>query len=171
VAFENLGPPRLSKLLFEADLLRTSFRTMDAVRVATPQELSEQTFQELRGNAARRSEIVSIGIPILLPDGSLLRGPECKIPHALHPDDAFVPTPAAIDEWAGNGWVDLRVSNMGRWKSRFARIEAEISSIPDVDSSSRFLRDRHFWGTEGLIQPGKVVGWVLAVEEQGARMK
>src|SRR5207253_8746861 len=32
VAFENLGPPRVSKLLFEADLLRTSFTTMDAVR-------------------------------------------------------------------------------------------------------------------------------------------
>jgi hypothetical protein len=35
VAFENLGPPRLSKLLFEADLLRRTFGTMEAVRAAT----------------------------------------------------------------------------------------------------------------------------------------
>src|SRR4029079_3322129 len=34
VAFENIGPPRLSKLLFEADLLRATFGTMDAVRAA-----------------------------------------------------------------------------------------------------------------------------------------
>src|SRR5207253_4367165 len=32
IAFENLGPPRLSKLLHEADLLRRSYATMESVR-------------------------------------------------------------------------------------------------------------------------------------------
>jgi hypothetical protein len=60
---------------------------------------------------------------------------------------------------------------MALWKDRFARIEAEIEKIPPDESSSRFLRDRQFWGAEGLIQPGKVVGWIFATEEKGARMK
>ncbi len=28
-----------------------------------------------------------------------------------------------------------------------------------------------FWGAEGLIQPGKEVGFTFATEEKGARMK
>jgi hypothetical protein len=118
-----------------------------------------------------RREIVSIGIPILLPDGRLLRGPECKIPPVAGPAEAREITPAQVEAWAWSGWVDLRQANMARWKERFERIHAETGGIPAADSSSRFLRDRQFWGQEGRIQPGKVVGWIFATEEKGARMK
>ena len=60
---------------------------------------------------------------------------------------------------------------MARWRERFFRIEEEVAAIPAGDSSSRFLRDRQFWGEEGFIQPGKTVGWIFATEEKGARMK
>jgi hypothetical protein len=171
VAFENLGPPRVSKLLFEADLLRTSFATMDAVRALPAEELSARTTAEVLSSAARRREIVSIGVPILLPDGRLLRGPECKVPPSSRPEEGFPLTAAALESWAGQGWVDLRVANMAAWKARLDRIQEETAAIPPDESSSRFLRDRHFWGERGLIQPGKLVGWILAVEEKGARMK
>ena len=171
VAFENLGPPRLSKLLFEADLLRRTFGTMGRIRDATPGEMSQRALEELASDDAYRSEIVSIGIPVLLPEGRLLSGPECKIPAAAAPGQAFTVTAQAVDGWAHAGWVDLREENMARWKDRFARIEAEIDAIPEGDSSSRFLRDRQFWSAEGQIQPGKVVGWIFATEERGARMK
>jgi hypothetical protein len=171
VAFENLGPPRLSKLLFEADILRRTFGTMSVVRDASPAEMSVRTLEELGTDDEYRSQIVSIGIPILLPEGALLRGPECKIPAATGPDRTFEVTPAAIEAWAHAGWVDLREENMALWKERFARIESEIAAIPPDESSSRFLRDRQFWSAEGLIQPGKVVGWIFATEEKGARMK
>src|SRR5207249_2966520 len=85
VAFENLGPPRLSKLLFEADLLRRSFGTMERVRAASPAGLSRHAAEEVARDAAYRSEVLSIGIPILLPDGRLLCGPECKVPPAAVP--------------------------------------------------------------------------------------
>jgi len=171
VAFENLGPPRLSKLLFEADLLAEAFSTMSAVRQASPAELSSRTFALVRDHARRRAEIVSIGIPILLPDGRLLRGPECKIPAVAAPLDTHEITPAKVEDWARAGWVDLREGNMARWKARFDRIEAEVEAIPAADSSSRHLRDRQFWGEEGFIQPGKTVGWIFATEDKGARMK
>jgi hypothetical protein len=171
VAFENLGPPRLSKLLFEAHLLRRAFSTMDRVRASGASDLSARVLRELEGDAALRREIVSIGIPILLPDGRLLRGPECKIPPVTAAADAREVTPEHVESWAAAGWVDLREGNMARWKDRFDRIRAEMDGIPRADTSSRFLRDRQFWGEEGRIQPGKVVGWIFATEEQGARMK
>jgi hypothetical protein len=122
-------------------------------------------------DAALRREIVSIGIPILLPDGRLLRGPECKVPPVSTAAETFEITPERLEAWAAAGWVDLREANMARWKDRFERIRAEADGIPAADSSSRFLRDRQFWGEEGRIQPGKVVGWIFATEEKGARMK
>jgi hypothetical protein len=170
VAFENLGPPRLSKLLHEADLLRRAFATMKTVRASTPPDMSARLHRLIADDPVRRREIVSIGIPILLGDGRLLRGPDCKIPPA-GPGAPPPVTPQAIEDWARAGWVDLREPNMALWKERFERIEAETGSIPDADTSSRHLRDRQFWGEEGRIQPGKVVGWIFATEEKGARMK
>jgi hypothetical protein len=171
VAFENLGPPRLSKLLHEADLLRRTYGTMEGVRTADPAEMSRRLAEDVSRDATRRREIVSIGIPILLPDGRLLRGPELKIPTVVAGTESYEVSAERIETWAWAGWVDLREANMARWKARFARIQAEMDAIPPRDTSSRFLRDRQFWGEEGFIQPGKVVGWIFATEEQGARMK
>ena len=42
VAFEMLGPPRNSKLLFEAHLLRNAFGTMEAVCERGPEEVCER---------------------------------------------------------------------------------------------------------------------------------
>jgi hypothetical protein len=171
VAFENLGPPRLSKLLHEADLLRRTYGTMESVRTADPAEMSRRLAEDVSADATRRREIVSIGIPILLPDGRLLRGPELKIPTVVAGTESYEVSAEHVETWAWAGWVDLREANMARWKDRFARIQAEMDSIPSRDTSSRYLRDRQFWGEEGFIQPGKVVGWIFATEEQGARMK
>jgi NAD(P)-dependent dehydrogenase (short-subunit alcohol dehydrogenase family) len=170
VAFENLGPPRLSKLLHEADLLRRAFGTMETVRKSPAAEICRRLSEEI-GKAEVRQPILSIGIPILLPDGRLLRGPECKIPPVTAETDTLEITPDAVESWARAGWVDLREANMSSWKERFERISREIDAIPETETSSRYLRDRQFWSAEGLIQPGKVVGWIFATEDKGARMK
>ena len=101
----------------------------------------------------------------------VLRGPECKIPPTTRDDETFEVTAERLEAWAGAGWVDLREANMARWRDRFTRIKDEMDSIPERDTSSRFLRDRQFWGAEEKIQPGKVVGWIFGVEDKGARMK
>ena len=171
VAFENLGPPRLSKLLFEAHLLRREYGSMDRVRDSAPFEMARRTAARVTTDAACRRDIISIGIPVLLPDGRVLRGPECKIPPTTRDDETFEVTEERLEAWAGAGWVDLREANMARWRDRFTRIKGEMDSIPERDTSSRFLRDRQFWGAEEKIQPGKIVGWIFATEEKGARMK
>ncbi len=144
---------------------------MESVRQGDAVEMSRRLAEEVSRDAVRRREIVSIGIPILLPDGRVVRGPESKIPPVVAGTEVYEVSGERVEAWAWAGWVDLREANMARWKARFARIHAETEAIPTSDTSSRFLRDRQFWGEEGVIQPGKVVGWIFATEEQGARMK
>ena len=50
---------------------------------------------------------------------------------------------------------------------RFQRIEEEMAQIPEHDTSSRHMRTPRFWDEDRRIQPGKVVGWILSVEEGG----
>lgn len=171
IAFELLGPPRLSKLLYEAYLLKLACGDMESVRAATAESLSQKLEEVIVNNRELRSEILSIGIPILLSDGRrLLRGPEMKIP-AYRGEQTFHVTPDAIDHWAKEGWVDLRVANLKTWKTRFEQIFNEIESIPEDDTSSRFERDRNYWLEDNQINIGKVVGWIFSNEEHGLRMK
>jgi hypothetical protein len=39
------------------------------------------------------------------------------------------------------------------------------------DVHQRSLRNRRFWGEEQAIRPGKIVGWILEVEDGGWRIK
>ena len=116
VAFELLGPPRLSKLLHEINLIKLVCNNMKDILDKTPEELSEKIYQIIKNNAKLRNEILSIGIPILLPDGkSLLRGNEMKIPPYRGEDELEI-NEKNLKLWAHDGWVDLRVSNMKKWQ-------------------------------------------------------
>ena len=171
VAFEILGPPRLSKLLYEAHLLELAYGSMTAVRHATAKDLSTSLEILLKRNSDLRARIISIGIPILLPDGkTLLRAGEIKIPPYRGENELKI-TDKMINAWAHDGWIDLRIPNMQRWKQRFEEIVQSISTIPAGDSSSRFQRTAQYWNNFGQIEPGKLVGWIFSEEEKGKRMK
>jgi hypothetical protein len=168
VAFEMLGPARNSKLLFEAHLLRLAFGTMDAVRGASAEEVRDALDRLVREEPEVANRIVAVGIPVLLDSGELIRGPKVIVPY----DAKSVPvTPEKLEGWVVDGWVDLRLANCARWVERFRTIHDEVAAMPETDTSSRFLRDRRFWHGERTLQPGKVVGWILGIEEQGARIK
>jgi len=168
VAFEMLGPPRNSKLLFEAHLLREAFGTMTAVRESTPEQVAETLNKLVLEQPRLANEVVAIGIPILLASGEILRGPEVIVP--ANADQVRV-TPEQLEVWAHNGWVDLRPENCKRWIDRFQAIHDETFAISEDDTSSRNLRNRRFWDEAKRIQPGKIAGWILSVEEHGARFK
>jgi hypothetical protein len=171
VAFEMLGPPRLSKLLYEGYLLKVCFRDMRTILRTTPAVLSAKLARKIKSDGKIRSNIISIGIPILLPDGiSLLRTGEIKIPP--HRGENQIPiTKKKIDLWAHDGWVDLRVSNMKRWKLRLVEIKRMVDNIPEGDTSSRQLNTSQYWKYFKEIDPGKLAGWIFSYEERGMRMK
>lgn len=171
IAFEILGPPRLSKLLYEAHLLQLIFGDMASVVKASARTISQKLESLIREDASLRAKIISIGIPILLSDGkTLLRGPEIKIPPYRGENELKI-TEKSLEAWAHDGWVDLRTKNMEHWKSRFEIIMEQVSQIPDQDTSSRHLRNTAYWSNFKEIDPGKLVGWIFSEEEKGKRMK
>lgn len=171
IAFELLGPPRLSKLLYEAHLLKLAYESMENAAKQDPKDMSKKCMEIILTNKKLRSQIISIGIPILMPDGkTLIRGNEIKIP-PYRGENCVDITPEKINQWAYDGWVDLRVENMEIWKRRFNQIMKEVESIPPTDTSSRFVRTREYWEDFKTINEGKIAGWILDREEHGMRMK
>jgi len=171
VAFEMLGPPRLSKLLYEAHLLKLCCSDMRTVARTDERTLSAQVHALIRQNPPLRSQIISIGIPILLPDGaSLLRADHIKIP-PFRGEETLPVTGRAIDHWAHDGWVDLRVKNMRLWRARMRAIMRMVHELPKEETGSRRLDSLEYWNDFTEIDPGKVCGWVFTYEEKGRRMK
>ena len=171
VAFEMLGPPRLSKLLYEGYLLKLCCKDMIDVMKTSPTVLSQKLRKKIEADGDLRSKIISIGIPVLMPDGkTLLRGNDIKIP-AYQGENEIPITQKNINLWAHDGWVDLRVSNMKLWKSRLQQIFKMAEDIPVSDTSSRFLNNSKYWSDFKEIVPGKLAGWIFSYEEKGMRMK
>jgi hypothetical protein len=146
------------------------------VAQSSPDALSESLVQLVTEDAHLRSQTISIGIPILLADGaSLLCADRGRRDHRWEWQPWKV-TPAAINRWAETEWIDLRVSNMARWRARMINILSEAHGMPnpDFDSSSRWghsMDDPATWQLQPEINIGEVVGWIFANEEMGERMK
>lgn len=157
IAFEVLGPPRLSKLLFEAYLLKRNCARISKVLDQAPEELARTLLEDVSADANLRQQILSIGIPILMPDGErLMRGPVIKSAESEH------------------GWVDLTPANMSRWQARAAALQAAIKASAVSDSSSRLDRSypsMRTWSEDDAIDVGEIAGWLFNYEERGRRGK
>ena len=170
IAFEMLGPPRLSKLLFEAYLLKRTVGTLSALAGGDPDSMSAACARQVVEDPELRARILSVGVPIRLPDGRLLRGPEMKIPP--YKEEAREDLgPAAVERWADAGWVDLRPGNLERWRDRARAILRELEDLPAGDTSSNRFEERAYWSPESDLPVGRVAAWILGVEERGARGK
>ncbi len=171
VAFEMLGPPRLTKLLFEANLIRLIYKNFNQYIKEDYKKAAKRIYEYLKKDSKVRNEIISIGIPIILPDGKkLLRGPDIKSPSVLK-GDIFDVNPKTIDKWCDAGWFDLREKNWKLWNERFKAIMKQSKAMTDESFSSRYIFNDDYWDNFKEINIGKVVGWIFINEEQGVRNK
>lgn len=171
VAFEMLGPPRLSKLLYEVHAIKLIYGSFSNFISDTPENHSRRIYDLLKKDSKLRNEIVSIGIPILLPDGkNILRGPDIIIPSASEGENIKI-NKDKIDKWAHDGWFDLRTNNWKLWKERFQHILDGTNNLNDELNSSRYVFNCDYWEHFKNINIGKVVGWIFINEEKGIRMK
>jgi NAD(P)-dependent dehydrogenase (short-subunit alcohol dehydrogenase family) len=163
VAYEMLGPPRLSKLLFESAILARLFPDLRAVANLDAGETTERAAALIREDSELRVRILSIGLPILLPDGArVLRGREVRV----GPENGQLPDDPRLAE---NGWVDLRAENWRKWSHRAQRMVAgleqgggaETGSRSDIEPGRRRLQ----------VRPGTMAAWVFRHEDRGARLK
>ena len=165
VAYEMLGPPRLTKLLFESHLcarLRPSVRALAGSRAG---ELATEAHALVERDGTLRSHILSVGIPILAPDGArLYRGSTVVI--AADAGDDRDPREAAP-----RGWVDLRPAQFGMWikRAREMLAQAERQRSRAADSGSDV--DWTALGADDPIEPARFATWVFRYEDRGERIK
>jgi hypothetical protein len=167
IATGELGPPKLTKLLYESHLLKTKYRTLQSVVDRDPSEVSEALWRYIQRNHDLRNTVISIGIPVLPPDASrLVRGPRINVPEYAGQSRLAI-SPQAIDEWAERGWIDLRPENVVRWQDRFTRMLRSAQSIHRQGSAA--ITMSAYRSEE--IRIGEVVGWIFNNEEEGYRIK
>lgn len=162
VAYEMLGPPRLSKLLFEAAILgRLTGGALDAAAMLDPEVAADRAEALVLEDGELRTSILSIGLPVLLRDGErALRGAQVKVAH-----ERGEPWERTVE----NGWVDLRPSNWARWRGRVDAICRRLDGCGDAAVGSRW--DVEPWERARRVRPGALAAWVFRHEDRGERIK
>jgi NAD(P)-dependent dehydrogenase (short-subunit alcohol dehydrogenase family) len=164
VGFEMLGPPRLTKLLFEAEILRRLCGgNLEGVPAIAPDAFARRAEALVSGDADLRTRILSSNLAILLPDGErLLRGRKVEIE----------PGPGeGAAEAARKGWVDLGAANWARWSRRAAQVLERVGREPGAEGGSQW--DLEPWHRERPvpIRPGALAAWIFRYEDRGERIK
>lgn len=173
IALGRLGPPELSKLLFEAQLLKECFETLgnvlsDGKRTRRPEELSSTIHEHIK-NSSVHHVAPSIGIPILLSDGqTILRGPRINVPELSgHQTTASMSDKSIVDQWAAKGWIDLRPDNMNCWLTRISKMIDARMELRDAGSAAASIHSY----LPTVFEIGEVVAWIFNNEMGGYRIK
>ena len=162
IAYEMLGPPRLTKLLYEAHLCSLLRGTVRALACSEAEALAADAHALIRRDDALRRQILSVGLPILAPDGRMVyRGSLVVVP-----PDAADPLAAAP-----RGWVDLRAEQFGVWIRRAGEmVRLAEARRPLVEESGSDVA----WsaiGADEAVAPARFATWVFAHEDHGERIK
>jgi len=162
VAFEMLGPPRLTKLLWESYLCALLRPTVRALADSRAGELSAAAQARIERDTVLRSHILSVGIPILTPDGDrVYRGGQVAVP-----GDSRDPRSAAP-----RGWVDLRPEQFGGWITRAREMVAQAERRARCSTESGSGVDWTAIGADDPIEPARFATWVFRFEDRGERIK
>jgi len=148
--------------------LKLRYETLRAVLKHQPEELSEELSELIQSDEFDQmcQTIISLGLPILLPDGrQIIRGPRISIPERIEPDVRI--TEKDVDAWAQKGWVDLRPQNMALWQERFEKMERSRQDIRGRGSAAVTIEGYIY----DNIRIGEVVGWIFNNEQDGYRIK
>jgi len=171
VAFELLGPPRLSKLLYEGYLLKRIVGSMKNLKNFEPEVLSEKAMEIIKTDKKLVSEMLSIGLAILLSDGKkYLRGADVKIP-VRRGDKELDMTKENLEQWCFEGWIDLRPSSFKDWQDRVEKIIAHANQVPEDETGSRYCYTLDYWNNFDTFEEGKIAGWLFEFEDKGWRFK
>jgi len=176
VALGQLGPPELSKLLFEAHLIKETFGASyhallfvdgDTDRPMSAADASVQISENCTQHPVCQ-RATSVGIPILTGDGrTLLRGPRINVPE-VHSRNKTVKVENIdqLNAYAKKGWVDLRPANIKLWQERFHRM-ITARALVATEGSAAFTLETHF---SQEIEIGELVAWIFNNELDGSRL-
>lgn len=164
IAYEMLGPPRLTKMLYEAYLCGLLVPNVRALAAVEPRAFAERAHQRIREDEVLRSQIVSVGLPIVAPDGA----------HVYRGGVVIVP-PVAGDPLAAapRGWVDLRPAFFGQWVHRAAEMVRQANERPGPDRGAESGSDVDWTAIDPdqPVDPAAFATWVFRFEDRGERNK
>lgn len=160
VAFEMLGPPRLTKHLYEAYIFSQLVDSIRGLAEADAATLAADAAGLVAEDAQLRSLIVSVGLPILI-DGEKVYRAETVI---------VLPGDREIEATVPRGWVDLRTGNCATWIDRARRICDQDATRRDNSGSGS---DEEWWAmrADGAVEPARCAAWIFEHEDGGTRIK
>jgi nucleoside-diphosphate-sugar epimerase len=162
VAYEMLGPPRLTKLLFESHICAQLRPSVRALADSKAQALAGEAHALVARDRGLRSHILSVGIPILAPDAQrLYRGRLVVVP-----GDGRDPCAAAP-----RGWVDLRPQQFEMWIQRAREMVTQAERRPSRAAASGSDSDWTAIEADDPIEPARFATWVFRHEDRGERIK
>ena len=118
VALGNLGP-KVTKHLWELEIIRQLCSSLTDAANRDPEDLAEEAAHLLlKLNIGLRRQILSLKMPILLKGNRLLLGAAWHIPTDTMPQNVN----ANFENWAMEGWVDVRSERIARWQKEIRKI-------------------------------------------------
>jgi hypothetical protein len=161
VAFEMLGPPRLTKKLYEAYIWSRLRPTVRALAESDADELAREAEGLIAGDQDLRSLIISVGLPILVQGEKVYRGSEVMVP----------PDCRELDRVAARGWVDLRPKRCRCWVERAQRMVEQAEARERSAGGSGSDVDWSAVDSDEAIAPARFAKWVFRYEDGGERIK
>ena len=163
VAFEMLGPPRLTKLLYEAYLCRQLCPSVGALASSKAPQLAEAAWRLVTTDGALRQQIISVGLPIVAPNGrDVYRGSTVVVQPEPGRDPLSV---------APRGWVDLRPDQFGVWIKRASAMVVDAEARAAGPQSSGSDVEWNAIEPGDAVEPSRFATWVFTVEDKGTRIK
>jgi hypothetical protein len=161
IAFEMLGPPRLSKNLFEGFVCSRLCPSVRALAASDPAALATRAAALLRDDADLRSLIISVGLPVMVAGDRVYRAAVLIVP----------PVDGDVESAIPRGWVDLRAPNLGTWIARARRVMRQDDDRHARPAGSGSDEDWFALRPDDAIEPGRFATWIFRHEDEGERIK
>ena len=161
VAFEMLGPPRLTKHLYEGYIWSRLRGSLGDLATSDPTTLAGEAAHLVKDDGQLRSFIISVGLPILIEGGKVYRADTVIVPPRDGDVEAAVP----------RGWVDLRVDNCGVWVRRAQQAVEPREARRARPEGSGSDEDWDAMRPEDTIEPSRFAAWIFKYENDGERIK
>ena len=136
--------------------------------------LAEAVWRLLATDAALRQQIISVGLPIVAPDGkTLYRGSSVVVaPEAGRGGGGGWGGGAGdLLSAAPRGWVDLRPEQFGVWIKRAGAMVQHADARAAGPQSSGSDVEWNAIEPDDPIKPSRFATWVFTVEDKGTRIK
>ncbi|MDH5642585.1 MAG: short-chain dehydrogenase [Gemmatimonadota bacterium] len=159
VAFEMLGPPRLTKMLYEAHILSRLVDSIEKLAGSDPADLAKRAEALIADDGELRSTMISVGLPILVDGPKVYRAPLVMVPPEKGVD---------LDRVSERGMVDVRRSRCATWIERAATM---VKQAMDSSRGTGSVSDWFQAEASDPIVPAQFATWVFRNEDDGERFK